>query len=290
MAVLGGFSRAAEALHVTQPAISDQVRKLESDYDMKLFERNKKLVSVTQHGKALLEITNRLFEVEQLAYEYLSESRSRRTGTLRIIADSAHHINHVLSQFRQEFPDVFVSVRSGNSEHVLELLDRYDADVGILGYVPNNKKLDTVALKSTPLIAFTSRSSNYVAKKSITLKDLAKIPLVIREQGSRTRARLEEQASRAGIQLNISIEAEGREAVRQIVMAGGGVGVVSEAEFEAGAELQKIAIRDKSLTMQEAVVCLRERNENALIARFMSLAGTRKHVHKSHRQRKRQVV
>lgn len=274
VATLGGFSRAAEALHVTQPAISDQVKKLESDYDMKLFERHRKQVNMTENGLALLEITNRLFEVEQLAFEFLSESRSERVGTLRIVADSAHHMTRILSLFRQEFPDVFVSIRSGNSEQVLDLLDRYEADIGVLGYVPDDKKLDVVSLESTPLIAFASTSSNVSTRKTVSLKELAAWPLVMREQGSRTRAKLEEQASKSGYKLNISIEAEGREAVRQIVADGGGIGIVSDAEFVDQPELQKIAIRDKSLSMQEAIVCLRERTENKLINRFISLART----------------
>lgn len=275
VATLGGFSRAAEALHVTQPAISDQVRKLESDYDMKLFERHRKQVTVTPNGQSLLDITNRLFEIEQLAYEFLNESRSERIGVLKIVADSAHHMTRVLALFRQEFPNVFVSIRSGNSEQVLDLLDRYEADIGILGYVPDDNKLDVIPLESTPLIAFSSKTTSPgTARKTVSLKELATWPLVMREQGSRTRAKLEERATCLGLDLKISIEAEGREAVRQIVADGGGVGVVSEAEFVDGPDLQKIAIRDKNLTMQEAILCLHERSENKLIERFMSLART----------------
>ncbi len=272
VATYGGFSLAAKVLHVTQPAVSDQVRKLESDYDMKLFERRGKQVSVTSNGQALLDITNRLFEVEQLAFEFLSESLSERTGTLRIVADSAHHMTRTLSQFRQEYPDVFVSIKTGNSELVLELLDRYEADIGVLGNVPNDSKLDIVPLESTPIIAFTSKTSDFASRKFVSLKELATWPLVMREQGSRTRAKLEEQALKFGIPLTVSIEAEGREAVRQIVADGGGVGVVSDAEFVEGPELRKISIRNKDLRMQEAIVCLRERNKNRLINRFMSLA------------------
>ncbi len=272
VATLGGFSRAAQALHVTQPAISDQVRKLESEYDMRLFERHRKQVIVTEHGLALLDITNRLFEVEQLAYEFLTQSRSQRTGTLKIVADSAHHMTRVLAAFRQEFPDVFVSVKSGNSNQVLDLLHRYEADIGVLGDVPDDNQLDVVPLESTPLIAFASTASAVSSRKTVSLKELATWPLVMREHGSRTRAKLEEKASQSGFTLNVSIEAEGREAVRQIVVDGGGIGVVSEAEFVDGPELTKIVIRDKELSMQEAIVCLRERRENRLIRRFIVLA------------------
>jgi len=275
VATYGGFSLAAKALHVTQPAISDQVRKLESEYDMKLFERRGKQVSMTTNGHMLLEITNRLFEIEQLAFEFLNESLAEHTGTLRVVADSAHHMTRALSRFREEYPDVFVSIRTGNSKLVLELLDKYEADIGVLGNVPDDNKLDIVPLESTPIIAFTSKSSDFASRKNVSLKELASWPLVMREQGSRTRAKLEEQALLSGIPLKISIEAEGREAVRQIVVDGGGVGVVSDAEFVEGPELRKISIRNKNLRMQEAIVCLRERNKNKLISRFMFLAHSK---------------
>lgn len=272
VATSGGFSRAAKALHVTQPAVSDQVRKLEAEYDIKLFDRQKKQIAITADGQALLEITHRLFEVEQQAFEFLSESRALHTGTLRIVADSAHHMTQVLTQFRREFPGVFVSVRSGNSEQVIELLDRYEADIGVLGNIPDETNHDIVSLDSTPIVAFASSASEFGSRKSVSLKELCSWSLVMRERGSRTRAKLEEQASKANLKLTIGIEAEGREAVRQIVAAGGGVGVVSQAEFVSSPNLHVIRIRDVDLTMEEAIVCLRERSGSLLINRFMQLA------------------
>ena len=83
VAICGGFSRAAEALCLTQPAISDQVRKLEEEYDVILFNRHKKQVSLTRAGQQLLEITRRLFDVEKQALELLSESRALRAESAR---------------------------------------------------------------------------------------------------------------------------------------------------------------------------------------------------------------
>lgn len=70
------FSRAAEALHLTQPAISDQVRKLEIEYDVRLFDRNKKRIVLTKHGEKLLEFTHRMFKIEQRAFEFLSTAKN----------------------------------------------------------------------------------------------------------------------------------------------------------------------------------------------------------------------
>ena len=104
VATCGGFSRAAEKLHLTQPAISDQVRKLEDEYDVLLFNRQKKQVALTTFGKKLLEVTHRMFDIERQAQELLSESRALGTGTLRIMADSAQHLQPILGPFRRKYP------------------------------------------------------------------------------------------------------------------------------------------------------------------------------------------
>ncbi|WP_075995264.1 LysR substrate-binding domain-containing protein [Salaquimonas pukyongi] len=265
VAVCGGFSRAAEALHLTQPAVSDQVRKLEIDYDIRLFDRNRKQVALTSHGEKLLEFTHRLFEVEQQAAEYLNAERTLKSGRLNIIADSPHHILHLLGPFRQRYPDVFVSIHSGNSVEVLESLYSYKADVGVLGDIPDSRDFDVMRLSSTPIIAFAPQGSEVARKGSLTLKELAKLPLVLREQGSKTRAMLEEYASGKGVRLNAGIEVEGREAVRDVVLHGGGVGIVSEAEFDADSGLVKIPIRDARLVMDEALITLKERRDSRII-------------------------
>ena len=272
VAIHGGFSRAAEALHLTQRAISDQVRKLESEYDVRLFNRHRKQITVTSTGQKLLELTRRMFEVESQAHELLSESRALKSGRLNIMADSAHHMLHILGPFRINYPDIFVSIRVGNSEAVIDALNTYEADIGILGDVPEGRDLEVVHLNSTPIIAFAPKTSHFARKASISFSELAKMPLVLREKGSKTRAKLEEFASANNIKLEVRIEAEGREAVREIVAAGAGVGVVSEAEFGVDHRLCKIMIKDANITMDEALICLRERLDSKLIRTFMPFA------------------
>lgn len=268
----GGFSRAAEALHLTQPAISDQVRKLETEYDVRLFNRHRKQVTVTPTGKALLELTRRMFDIETQAHELLSETRALKSGNLQIMADSAHHILHILGSFRVSYPDIYVSIQAGNSEAVVNALNTYEADIGVVGEVPESRDFEVVHLNSTPIIAFAPKDSVHAAKSSITFLELTRMPLVMREKGSKTRAKLEEFARKHNFDLPVRIEAEGREAVREIVAAGAGVGLVSEAEFGQDQRLCKIEISDANITMDEALICLRERLDSKLIRTFMPFA------------------
>lgn len=272
VAICGGFSRAAEALFLTQPAISDQVRKLEEEYDVLLFNRNRKQVTLTHSGQKLLEITHRMFDTEQQALELLTESRALRSGTLRIVADAAHHLLHILGSFRARYPGVQVSVRAGNTETVISSLYSYDADIGVLGEVPTGRDFEVLKLNSTPIIAFASVDHPLAAKKSLTLKQLAQESLVMRERGSKTRQKLEDLAAASKIELRPAIEAEGREAVREIVASGAGIGFVSAAEFGQDSRLVPITIDAPETLMDEALICLRERSGGKLVRAFLDMA------------------
>ncbi|CAN7645447.1 LysR substrate-binding domain-containing protein [Aminobacter aminovorans] len=272
VAVCGGFSRAAEMLFLTQPAISDQVRKLEEEYDVLLFNRHKKQVTPTASGLQLLEITRRMFDTEQQALELLSESRALRSGTLRIVADAAHHLLHILGQFRQKYPGIQVSVRAGNTETVISSLYSYEADIGVLGEIPTGRDFEIVNLNSTPIVAFVSTDHPLAQAKSLSLHELSLLPLVMRERGSKTRAKLEDLASKEGYEFKPAIEAEGREAVREIVASGAGVGFVSAAEFGQDVRLVQIPIAAPEMLMDEALICLKERSGGKLVRVFLDIA------------------
>lgn len=277
VAIQGGFSRAAEHLFLTQPAISDQVRKLEEEYDVVLFNRHKKQVELTPAGEKLLEITRRLFDNEQQALELLSESRALRSGTLRIVADSAHHLLRIMGRFRVRHPGVRFSFRTGNTETVIDSLHNYEADIGVLGDIPQGRDFQTLTLTSAPIIAFAASGSPHAGRDRIALADLPRLPLVLREKGSKTRKKLEEAAAAQGIEFSAAIEAEGREAVREIVASGAGIGFVSEAEFGHDQRLVPIPISGPAgtkdgLRMDEALICLRERSRGKLVQAFFEIA------------------
>jgi DNA-binding transcriptional LysR family regulator len=163
-------------------------------------------------------------------------------------------------------------MRTGNSETVVESLFSYDADIGVLGDVPAGREFETVRLNSTPIIAFAAADHPAVRREKLSFAELSALPLVMRERGSRTRKKLEEGAAAAGVELKPAIEAEGREAVREIVAAGAGIGFVSEAEFGNDTRLAKIAIDGPPMLMDEALICLTERSQAKTMRAFLDIA------------------
>jgi DNA-binding transcriptional LysR family regulator len=181
---------------------------------------------------------------------------------------------HILGRFRRKYPGIHVAVRAGNTETVIASLYSYEADIGVLGEVPAGRDFEVVRLNSTPVVAFVSIGHPLARAGSLSVEELAQLPLVMRERGSRTRAKLEELAAAHGLELKPAIEAEGREAVREIVASGAGVGFVSAAEFGHDARLVQIPIAAPQMLMDEALICLRERSGGKLVRAFLDIAGS----------------
>ncbi|MEG1038277.1 LysR family transcriptional regulator [Pseudomonas sp. NUPR-001] len=271
VALHGSFTRAAERLFLTQPAISDQVRKLEERFGVLLFHRNKRSVQLTDLGERLLGITQRLFACEAEAHELLQDSRALQTGTLVLAVDAPVHVLPQIAQFCQQYPGISVKVETGNTDESLLRLFNYQADLALLGRDVDDERLLCVPMRSDPMVAFVSRHHPWADRESISLADLDDTPIVLREPGSVTRQTLEEEMQRAGLRIRPAIQVEGREAAREAVVVGIGVGVVSAAEFGADARVCALPIVDCQRRLTETLVCLREQSSRRLVATFLQM-------------------
>ena len=273
VALHSGFSRAAVALNQSQPSLSDQVRNLEQTHDVLLFHRDARQVRLTEAGEELFILTRQFFEIEAGIGEYLDRSRAEIAGTLRIIADSALHVTRFVSRYRASHPNVFVSVHTGNTEDVLRGLRNYEAEVGVVANLVPAADLDTVELGSTPIVAIAA--NGFISKKikSLPLERLKDHPLIFREVGSRTRRALEEAASKRGIRFDPVIEVEGREAMREIVASGAGIGFISEAELGRDPRVRALLIDGLQLAMVETLVTLKARRDVRVVRSFLSTLG-----------------
>lgn len=272
VAHLGGFSRAAEFLLLSQPAISEQVGKLEQEHDVLLFRRERKRVLLTPEGEQLFQFTKQYFELEQQMDEYLSSKSAVVDGELRIIADSAHHITFVLGKFRKKYPNVSVMLRTGNTEEILGDLRAYNAEIGVVGSLTPGSDMATLNLGSTKITAFAARDTKLASKRKLTFQELSRYPLVFRESGSKTRQKLENEAKKHGVILKPAIIAEGREAVREVVASGAGIGFVSLAEYVRDDRFITIELLDADIQMSETMVHLTQRRDVRAICAFMAVA------------------
>ena len=270
VAINQGFSRAAEALSLTQPAVSEQVRKLESDHDILLFNRERKQITLTENAEKLLHITKQFFELEEKINDLLSESRASLRGHLRIMVDSAFHLSDRLARFCIKYPDVSVSVLTGNSQDVLNSLRDYDVEIGVVGSETPGTDMQVTTLGYSPIVAIAGTPLFQKMTGRMDLARLREYPLVLREKGSKTRFKLEEEAARQSITLTPTVIAEGREAMLEVVASGVGVGFVSEAEFGHDPRLHKIRLDCPRLSMSESLIHLKQRRDLRIIKAFLN--------------------
>ena len=276
VAILGSFSVAAEKLKISQPAVSDQVKKLEQNYDTLLIRRHNKKITLTETGKKILILTKQLFEVEQQIEDYISETGQELAGSIRIIADSASHVLNILSAFRKKYPMVKVILKSGNSEEVENALRTFDADIGIMPNLSNKLDIGMKFLGSSKIIAFGQPEYLNTNKSILKMADVKKLPIIFREKGSTTRKIVEEEAKKQGVRLKPVIEVEGREAMRELVASGAGIGFISEAEFVIDNRVVRVSLQGEGLIMNETVAFLKQRSNVRVIKNFLSMVN--KHI------------
>jgi LysR family transcriptional regulator, low CO2-responsive transcriptional regulator len=268
VAQTGGFSRAARELSLTQPAISDHIRKLEESYGVELFKRARGGIALTEDGRKLFAITERLFEAETEARDVLDRASSLQEGTLTIGADAAVHILPIVARFRQIHPQVAIRVIGGNTAQLLEKLDNFDIDFAVIAQRPQGSHYATRLLREDRIAAFASASHRLSKRRSINFADLLAETIILREEGSVTRQLLLDEALHRGLSLSHSVEIESREAAREAVAQGLGVAIISEGEFSPDNRLHLLKISDWSPTMQEWLVSLSSRAGLSLVKAF----------------------
>lgn len=279
VALEGSFTKAAAVLRVSQPTLSGHVKALEEGYDVTLFHRSSREVTLTDFGRALFEITQRYFTSEAEARRLLSTAVGLISGTLRIGADSPFAVIPLLAEFKGRFPKVDVNVDFGNSAEVLNSLLENECDVGILARIAPDKRFHIAPFREDRLVVFVDRGHPWSQRRSIKLRDIEDQTLVQREAGSTTRAIFESALNERGIEPAAVLEMEGREAVREAVAAGLGVGVVCEYEFGNDTRLHKLKVKNTRLKLTECAVCRRDKRTNPVVAAFLEIVEQSADIH-----------
>ncbi len=267
------FTKAARAARVSQPTLSGQVSALEAQHRVRLLERRGRGAEPTAIGQALYELANRLFALEEEAEALLEGRDSVPRAHIRVAADGPAHAIPILAEMRKRRPGLTFYLGTGNSAEVLKQLFDYDADVGVMAKMVSDPRLHTLAYRRDRLILFAPVRHPLARAGRLRLAALADADLVLRERGSITREVFETALAEAGIRPRAIVEAESREAVREAVGAGFGLGVVFESELPADRRFTVLEVDDAELGVGEYVVCLAERRRLPLVREFLETAA-----------------
>lgn len=269
----GSMSAAARLLGIRQPTVSAHIAGLEKRFGVELFVRRGRGVELTTFGQALHEVSNRIYRAEQQAALLLLSARSQYEGHLKISAVGPYNVLPMVKRYRALFPKIRLAVSVGDSRQIVEgILDHRD-DVGVLLHAVNDERVYCVPYRRQALVVFASADHPLARLKRMTLSDLEGQEFVLREQGSQTRSVFEAGLGAAGVRVRSSLEMGSREAVREAVAQGLGLGVVAQTAFVADARLVVLPIDDMALSTHVHVICLAERQPAPLIAGFLEVVN-----------------
>lgn len=269
VAEAGSFSAAARAGGVSQPTLSAQVKALEATYGVALFDRRGRGAGLTPLGQGLHAVTARFVAAEEEARAVLAGAATLTRGHLRIAADSASHVMPILARMRERHEGLTFSLSIGNSSDVIGRVLDHHADVAVTARRSFDPRLHSRLLSEDRLVLFVADGHALAGATAVPLAALASQDLVIRERGSITREVFEARLAESGIRPHALLEVESREAVREAVLAGFGVGVTFEAELPAQPGLKRVWVSDADLAVAEYVVCLEERQRLPLVRAFL---------------------
>lgn len=240
------FTRASKELHLTQPAVSMQIKQLEEAVGLSLFEQVGKKIFLTEAGEEMQRYAGSVLATLAEAAQVFEEMRGLERGRLRIaVASTANYfVPQLLASFCQRYPGVQVSLDVTNRKRLLEALTDNETDLVIMGKPPEGMELVSESFMDNPLVAIAPPSHPLAKEKDIPLARLQQETFLVREKGSGTRSATERFFVEHGVSLSSTMEMSSSESIKQGVEAGLGFGLLSLHTLEMELALKRLVILD----------------------------------------------
>ena len=256
VARLLSFTKAAESLHMTQPAVTFQVRQLEEYFNTRLFDRTHNRISLTEAGKRVYEYAAQIFDLYAKMDNAVRDITGEISGVLIIGASTTiaeYMLPSLLGDFKKKYPDVNVQLRVANSDGIVTMVENNDIDLGVVESAVLNKNLVVEECRKDRLVAIVPPQHTLSGKSKISLKELLEHDYIAREEGSGTREVIHEHLSDAGLKsadLHVAMELGSPEAIKGAVEAGMGVSIVSEVTIHKELQLETLVALELSPSLE----------------------------------------
>lgn len=242
----GSFTRAADELCLTQPTISMQIKKLTEAVGLPLFEQIGKNLYLTDAGRTLHQFSGDIFE-QFLRFEMaIADMKGMKRGALRlaVVTTAKYFIPRILGTFCQQYPGVDVSLIVSNRERILQRMLENKDDLYVFGLPQQDIPTVAEAFLENPLVVVASPHHPLVGQQAIPLKTLAEQPMLVRETGSGTRMAAERLFAQHHLTMKIRMELGSNEALKQAVIGGLGVSILSQHTLPYETTIGVLALLD----------------------------------------------
>ena len=240
------FTQASKQLHLSQPAVSMQIKQLEENVGISLFEQLGRKVFLTEAGQEMYHYSRVIAMQLEEAEEVLERLKGLKTGRLEVtvVTTANAFATRMLAVFSARHEGVTVSLDVTNRELLLRQLNENEKDIAIMGRPPKKADLITEVFADNPLVVVAAPDHPLVGKKGITLAELHDQTFVVREKGSGTRTAMQRFFDERNFSITSSMEMNENEAIKQAVQAGMGLGIVSIHTLELELETKRLVVLD----------------------------------------------
>lgn len=243
VAKLLSFTKAAESLHMTQPAVTFQVRQLEEQFNTRLFDRTHNRISLTEAGQTIYEHSAKIFELYSQMVNSVREITGEIGGTLTLGASTTiaeYMLPALLGNFRAQFPDINIQLKVSNTDGIVSMIENNEIDLGVVEAPVHNKNLVVEICRQDRLVCVVPVNHPMAEQSTVTAQDITRYPYICREEGSGTREVISEYLEKHGVPesaLKLSMELGSPEAIKGAVEAGMGISIVSITTISKELEL-----------------------------------------------------
>ena len=277
VAELGSFSKAADALYLTQPTISEHIRTLENELGVRLLDRLGRGAAVTKAGELLLGYARRMLTLQREARQAMDSFQAKMSGELLVGASTIpgeYILPALIGRFKEKYPEISITLLIGDSQAVIDWVLEGRAELGMVGARLPHRSLEYRELMPDEIVVMVPAAHPWNGRKQITLDELRSEPLLIRERGSGTRAALEAALAEAGTDFGdfrIVGEMGSTQAIKQAVKAGVGVSLVSKRAVEEecrSAAAWCLRVKDLKVARAFHLVTHKDRSRSPLAEAF----------------------
>jgi len=239
------FTRAAETLHLTQPAVSRHVQHLEQQLGVGLFRRAGRLVQLTEAGQEVLLAAQRIAGVLEEMRDALDAYKGLKRGNVRLVATTTageYLLPPLVAAFQRAYPGMRVALRVANRAEVLKTLTEGNADLAVMGRPPPRAGWTGRPILPNELVAIAAPEHPHATGPRLRPAALARETFFLREAGSGTRVAVQAFLERAGVSLDAAVELGSDSAIKQAVMAGLGVSILSSQAIELEVSVGRLIV------------------------------------------------
>jgi len=243
------YTRAAERLHMTQPAVSMQMKQLEETVGLDLFERQGKKIVITNAGEKLRKHANKIINRFDILKSSINKLKKGQHEQIKISAATTanHFVTHMMAEFSRLNQNINITLDITNRKTLVTQLQNYDPDFVIMGEPPSKLDLDSQLIMENPLVVIAQPQHPLVEQyqsKKIPMAEVIKEAFVVREEGSGTKAAIRRHFKKYDLDFISSYEMSSNESIKHAVVAGLGLGIVALHTIKLELEASKLVILD----------------------------------------------